>query len=174
MSEANMNRKYIYILALCLFSQTAYSLSTDKNKPLSIEADSVEMDEKRGFTVYRGNVIVDQGTMHVTGNTLVIERVGGKVKKVTIVGKPATYRQRPDGKKTDVNASARKLQVEPEKDLVTLERNAKIVQEGNVFTGNLIEYDNKQDIVKAKGSVGATDTGPKQGGRVRMTIQPNK
>jgi lipopolysaccharide export system protein LptA len=169
-----MNRKLLHILILCLVTQTAHSLSSDKDKPLSIEADTVEIDDKRGFTVYRGNVVVDQGTMHVTGNTLVIERVNGKVKKVTVVGEPATYRQRPDGKKSDVNANARKLQVEPQKDLVTLERNAKIVQEGNVFTGNLIEYNNKLDVVKAKGSVGATDTGPQQKGRIRMIIQPNQ
>ena len=53
-------------------------------------------------------------------------------------------------------------------------RYAKVIQEGDVFTGNLIKYDKKNDRVIMKGDIKATDTGPKQKGRVRMTIQPNK
>jgi len=162
------------IITLCGFTTQGYALSTDKDQPMNIEADSVEIDDIRGITVYRGSVEVRQGSMHVTGNTLVIERVGGRVKTVTVVGKPANYSQRPDNKKEDVTASARKLQVYPKRDLVRLERNAKIIQEGNVFTGNIIEYDNKKDIIKAKGEIGKTDTGGKSKGRIRMTIQPNK
>jgi lipopolysaccharide export system protein LptA len=141
---------------------------------MTIEADSVDIDDKKGLTVYRGNVDVRQGTLHVTGETLVIEKVNGEVKIVTVVGKPATYKQRPDNKPQDVTARARKLQVYPKRDLVRLERNASVTQEGNVYNGNIIEYDNKNDIIKMKGNIGTTDTGKKSKGRVRMTIQPDK
>jgi len=140
---------------------------------MMIEADSVEIDDKKGLTVYRGNVDVRQGTLHVKGKTLVIEKENGEVKVVTVVGSPATYKQRPDNKKQDVTAQARKLQLYPKRDLVRLERKARVSQEGNLYTGNIIEYDNKKDIIKMKGSIGATDTGKKAKGRVRMTIQPN-
>jgi len=170
-----MNLKISILFFLLLpFSTAGWSLSTDKNKPMTIEADSVEIDDKKGITVYRGNIDVKQGTLHVTGDTLVIERVKGKVKTVTVVGKPARYAQRPDDKKTDVVATARKLQIYPKRDLVRLERNAKITQEGDVFTGNVIEYDNKNDVIKAKGSISKTDTGGASSGRIRMTIQPDK
>jgi lipopolysaccharide export system protein LptA len=139
---------------------------------MTIEADSVEIDDKKGLTVYRGNVDVRQGTLRVKGSTLVIEKVNGEVKIVTVIGKPAAYRQRPDNKKQDVTAKARKLQLYPKRNLVRLERDARIVQEGNVYTGNIIEYDNKKDIIKMKGNIGATDTGKKAKGRIRMTIQP--
>lgn len=170
-----MNRNLLpLLLALLLIPMEGLALSTDKDKPMTIEADSVEIDDKKGLTVYRGNVDVRQGTMHVTGETLVIERTDGEVKVVTVVGKPATYRQRPDNKPDDVKAKARKLQVYPKRDLVRLERNARVTQEGNVYTGNIIEYDNKSDVIKMKGNIGATDTGKKQQGRIRMTIQPKK
>jgi lipopolysaccharide export system protein LptA len=168
-----MSRKYLFLLLpLLLFPLTSHALSTDKGKPMTIEADSVEIDDKKGLTVYRGNVDVHQGTLHVKGSTLVIEKVNGEVKIVTVIGKPAAYRQRPDNKKQDVTAKARKLQLYPKRDLVRLERDARIVQEGNVYTGNIIEYDNKKDIIKMKGNIGATDTGKKAKGRIRMTIQP--
>jgi lipopolysaccharide export system protein LptA len=160
-----MSRKHLFLLLpLLLFPLTSHALSTDKGKPMTIEADSVEIDEKKGLTVYRGNVDVRQGTLHVTGSTLVIEKVNGEVKIVTVIGKPAAYRQRPDNKKQDVTAKARKLQLYPKRDLVRLERDARIVQEGNVYTGNIIEYDNKKDIIKMKGNIGATDTGKKAKG----------
>ena len=169
-----MNLKFIFAVFLLSISNVCLALSTDKDKPMTIEANSVEIDDKKGITVYRGNIDVRQGTMHVTGNTLVIERVDGKVKTVTVVGKPARYTQRPDNKKDDVVATARKLQVYPKRDLVRLERKARITQEGDTFTGNIIEYDNKNDIIKAKGAISKTDTGAATGGRIRMTIQPDK
>ena len=170
-----MNHRLLPLLLIFLLVPLeCMALSTDKDKPMTIEADAVEIDDKKGLTVYRGNVDVRQGTMHVTGETLVIEKVKGDVKVVTVVGKPATYRQRPDDKPTDVTAKARKLQVYPQRDLVRLERDARVTQEGNVYTGNIIEYDNKRDVIKMKGNIGATDTGKKKKGRIRMTIQPNK
>ena len=169
-----MNLKLLLLLFTFLLSSNAYALSSDKNKPMTIEADSVEIDEKKGLTVYRGNIDVRQGTLHVTGDTLVIEKENGEVKVVTVVGKPATYKQRPDNKPEDVKAKARKLQVYPKRDLVRLERDARVTQEGNIYTGNIIEYNNRNDIIKMKGNIGATDTGKKQTGRIRMTIQPQK
>ena len=170
-----MNRNYLlFLLLLLLPTFDSFALSTDKDKPMTIEADSVEIDDKKGLTVYRGNVEVRQGTMHVKGSTLVIEKVNGEIKVVTVVGKPASYKQRPDNKPQDVIAKARKLQVYPKRNLVRLERNASITQEGNVYSGNLIEYDNKKDIIKMKGNIGVTDTGKKSTGRIRMTIQPDK
>lgn len=169
-----MSRKHLlFLLPLLLSPFDGHALSSDKDKPMAIEADSVEIDDKRGLTVYRGNVDVRQGTMHVRGATLVIERINGEVKVVTMVGEPATYRQRPDNKPQDVKAKARKLQVYPRRDLVRLERSASVTQEGNVYTGNIIEYDNKNDIIRMKGDIGTTDTGKKTKGRIRMTIQPN-
>jgi lipopolysaccharide export system protein LptA len=175
MSGVSMNLKSLllfFVFILC--SLNAFALSSDKDKPMTIEADAVEIDDKKGLTVYRGNIDVRQGTLHVTGDTLVIERVNGETKVVTVVGKPATYKQKPDNKKEDVTARARKLQVYPKRDLVRLERNARVTQEGNVYTGNIIEYNNRDDIIKMKGNIGATDTGKKQKGRIRMTIQPQK
>jgi len=170
-----MSRKHILLLLPLLLSPLdCQALSSDKNKPMTIEADSVEIDDKKGLTVYRGSVDVRQGTMHVKGNTLVIEKVNGEVKIITVVGQPATYRQRPDDKPDDVKAKASKLQVYPKRNLVRLERNAQVTQEGNVFTGNIIEYNNKEDIIKMKGNIGATDTGKKAKGRIRMTLQPGK
>lgn len=167
-------RQILIILPLLLASNPALALSSDKDKPMTIEADSVEIDDKKGITVYRGNVVVVQGTMNVKGDTLVIERVDGEVKVVTVVGQPARYQQKPDEKDEMVYATARKLQVYPKRDLVRLERNARITQEGNVFTGNILEYDNKNDIIKAKGNISKTDTGPASKGRIKITIQPDK
>ena len=175
MLGASMNhRLQLLLFSLLLVSSNAFALSSDKNKPMTIEADSVEIDDKKGLTVYRGNIDVRQGTLHVTGETLVIEKADGDVKVVTVVGKPATYRQRPDNKKEDVTAKASKLQVYPQRDLVRLDRDARVVQEGNVYTGNIIEYDNKNDVIKMKGNIGTTDTGKQKKGRIRMTIQPTK
>ena len=165
-------RLYRYATAVLLLFGTgpAMPLSTDKDQPMTIEADSVESDDSTGLIIYRGNVDVRQGSMRVTGDTLVIERKDGKTDIVTVTGRPATYRQRPDGKEQDVTAEAHELQVYPQQDRIRLRKAARIEQDGSLFTGSVIEYDNRNDIIRAKGSSG---TGDEAGDRVRMTIQPD-
>ena len=156
-------------LALCLAPGAAGALSSDKQQPITITADSVEIDDKAGRAVYRGNVRVTQGTLRVTGDTLVVERQDGEVRAVIITGGPATYRQRPDGGGQDVAAKAGVMRVYPQANMVTLEENAEVRQRGRVFSGHIIEYDNKNDIVRARGQADGAE-GAKA--RARIVLPP--
>ena len=156
-------------LALCLAPGVAGALSTDKDQPITITADSAELDDKAGRAVYRGNVRVTQGTLTVTGDTLVVERQDGKVRAVIITGGPATYRQRPDGGAADVAAEAGVMRVYPQANMVELENNATVRQRGRVFSGHIIEYDSKNDIVRARAQ---TDGAEGAKARARIVLPP--
>jgi lipopolysaccharide export system protein LptA len=151
-------------LALSLVPAAGWALSTDRNQPMSIEADRVELNDSEGVSVYHGNVKVTQGTLVLTGETMTVYNKGDKVEKVVMEGKPATYRQRPDNKDQDVKAKALRMEYYTNPEYIILLKQAEVEQEGDVLRSQRIEY----DVVKDKVNAG-TDQ-PKD--RVHITIQP--
>jgi len=59
-------------LAALLFAGGVWALSTDKRQDIEIEADAAELDDLKGIVVYRGNVIVKQGSLRMTGDTMTV------------------------------------------------------------------------------------------------------
>jgi len=147
-------------------SLPAWALSSDRSKPMHIEADNVEIDDRRGVSVYQGNVIVTQGTMRITADTLRVFTSEGDLERMVAVGKPATFKQRPDGKDEDVRARALTMEYFADRDTVVLTDQAHLWQGPNTFTSKRIVYDVGNDHV---------DAGKQAGGdRVRITIHPRQ
>jgi len=64
--------KHLIISILFLFSNYIYAYGDDKNEPIYLESDSAKWDEESQKSTYRGNVVVTQGTMLLTGNLLIV------------------------------------------------------------------------------------------------------
>jgi lipopolysaccharide export system protein LptA len=141
-----------------------WALSTDRNEPMSIEADRVELNDGEGISVYRGNVKVTQGTLVLTGQTMTVYTKGDQVEKVIMEGEPATYQQRPDNKDKDVRAKALRMEYYTSPEHIILLKDAEVEQEGDRLRSERIEYD------VAKDKVNAGTNQPNE--RVRITIQP--
>ncbi|MBI5040196.1 MAG: lipopolysaccharide transport periplasmic protein LptA [Gammaproteobacteria bacterium] len=142
------------------------ALSTDRNQPMYVEADRADIDDKRGVSVYRGNVKITQGTLQLTAAELTVHSKNGDIVKAIAVGQPATYRQRPDGKEKDVEAEALRMEYFAHAQKITLLDKAEVRQAGDTFRSDEIHYDIAKDVVNAGGSAGTP------GDRVRITIQP--
>ena len=172
--------KLISIAFLALTMSSVFALSTDKQKDIEIEANSAEMDDLKGVTVYKGNVIVNQGSIRMTGHTMTVHfDEGGDMELVIMQGNPATYRQLPDSSKVYDEAEARQMEYYSLKDFVILIDNALVTQEGLKFSGSRIEYDTVLSKVKAKGSTKTVTTKDgktqeQQDGRVKITIKKKK
>jgi lipopolysaccharide export system protein LptA len=151
-------------LAAGLVPAAAWALSTDRNEPMSIEADRVELNDSEGVSVYHGNVKVTQGTLVLTGETMTVYNKGDKVQKVVMEGKPATYKQRPDNKDQDVRAKALRMEYFTSPEYIVLQKEAEVEQEGDVLRSERIEYDVARD------KVNAGTNQPNE--RVHITIQP--
>jgi lipopolysaccharide export system protein LptA len=152
------------LLVLMMLPACAWALSTDKDQPMRIEADRVELDDATGISTYRGNVKVTQGTLVITGDMMTIYSKNNEIRKVIMDGNPATYRQRPDGKEQDVRASSRRMEYYTDPEHIILLKQAEVNQQGDQLRSERIEYDVVNDQVKA-----GTDH-PNE--RVHITIQP--
>jgi len=171
--------KYALLIAAFVFAHPAWSLSTDKDQPIEIEADAAELDDQKGVTVYTGNVIVTQGSIHMTGDKMTVYYTkDNDLDTVIMLGRPATYRQLPDNGEIHDEAEALRMEFFNLKNLIVLIDNALVKQEGLRFSGSRIEYDTENSKIRARGTADkavAEDGSPaSDSGRVKITIQPKK
>jgi lipopolysaccharide export system protein LptA len=146
---------------------SALALSTDKDQPINIEADSLEINDKQGITVYKGNVVITQGTVRLDAHTVTVHSPDQGARKMVAQGNPARFKQRPDDKDVDTRAEAGRIEYFSEEDKLILLENAHIWQGGDEFSSNRIEFNTKNDTVNA----GKEAAG---GGRVQVIMQPKK
>ncbi len=156
-------------MALCLgmmMPLCAMALSSDKQQPIHIEADSVVIDDAHGTAIYRGNVHYSQGSTHLDAQEVTVYSTDRqKVDKLVADGDPATFRQRPDNHDQDMRGQAGHIEYFAAAERVILEKDAHLWQGKNEFAGSRIEYDTANQMVKALNSGGDT-------GRVQVIIQP--
>ena len=170
----------LLIFTLSIFVANALALSTDKDKPIEIEANSAELDDKKGITIYYGNVIVTQGSIRMTGNKMTVYYTDDELDTVIMTGSPATYRQLPDDSDIYDEAEALTMEYHELKSLIILKEKALVQQEGLRFSGKRIEYDTVRSRVKAEGGIKQQQDGDgteATGGtreRVKITIKPKK
>ena len=160
----NKLRNQLILLALTALPVLSWALSSDRQQPMLIEADRVELDDATGISIYRGRVKVVQGTLQLTGETMTVHNKGNEVDRVIIEGTPATYQQRPDNKDQDVHAKALRMEYYTNPEHIILLKQAEVEQQGDVLRSERIEYDVAKDQVSA-----GTDQ-PDE--RVHITIQP--
>ncbi len=171
MTFAKNTLAIIFATSIGLFSTLTHALPSDSEQPINIQADSAEMDDKRGVAIYQGSVIITQGTLKITGDTVTITlNSAGDIDVFTSVGKPAYYEQLPSADKKIVQAYGLTIQYLAGTDKIIITDQAKVIQQGNTFSGEKIIYDTKKEIVTAGRGKQGTITTPSP--RINMVIQP--
>ena len=161
----------LFSLGATLGSACAWALPSDRDQPIRVQADSAELDDKQGVAVYRGDVVITQGTLKITGDTVTItQNAQGDIDVFTSVGKPAYYEQKPAEDKQIVKAYGLTIQYFAANERIVLIDQAKVVQEGNTFEGEKIVYDTRRQIVNAGRATGTNVSTPRP--RIDMVIQP--
>lgn len=180
LGQLTVLRNIIFLCASLLFTTNIWALSTDKDQPIEIEADNADLDNEKGVTIYRGNVVLIQGTVRMTGDTMTVYFKDDELDTLIMEGQPARYRQLPDDSEIYDEAEALRMEYYELKSLVILIDKASFKQEGLSFSGNRIEYDTEHSKVKARGSVkqqngtGNSSASGSSGGRVKIILKPKK
>ena len=157
----------IYLILTSLFSGACLALESDSDQPITIDSNSAVYDENKGLSTYYGNVISIQGSLRVNSSKLVAFLKKGEVDKLIWTGKPARFKQKPEGGKEEINGKALTLEYYPDKALFILIKEAVVTQGANTYKSDLIKYDTRNSVVKA----GERNTDNK---RVRVIMKPKK
>lgn len=166
----------LLVLAFTMHPGAAIALSTDKDQPIEVEADSAELDDIKNVSVYRGNVIVDQGSIHMTGEIMTVYHTDeDELDHIILEGNPATYRQLPDDSQVHDEAEALRMEYHELKNLVILINKAVVTQDRLRFSGDRIEYDTELSQVRAWSTPGRSPAGSSEekaaGERVKIIIK---
>ncbi|MDQ2078272.1 lipopolysaccharide transport periplasmic protein LptA [Marinimicrobium sp. ABcell2] len=158
---------FVTALCLALTAGTALALPEDRDQPIHIESDRATHDQRKGLTIYEGSVQLTQGSLRIVADRITVQTDGNnQVEWVEAVGSPAHFEQRPRADEELVTARAESVRYTAGPGQVRLLRNAWLEQDGATMSGNRIDYDMEQEIVKAEGETG-TDRP-----RIEMVIPP--
>lgn len=162
-------------LGAALGSASAWALPTDSQQPIRIQADDAQLDDKQGIATYKGDVIITQGSMKVTGNTVTITRTpAGDIDVVTSVGNLAYFEQK---QKVDspqpVKGYGKTVQYHAQQNRIVLIDQAKVISDdGSTTEGEKIVYDTVKQVATAGRANGSPITTPRQ--RIDMVIPPKQ
>lgn len=151
------------LLLWFLLPALAWALPDDRRQPIRLEADSAELDQKTGISIYQGNVVISQGSMRMVADTATIYFKDGRFERIEAVGKPVDLRYKPSVDKPEIQGTGQRVVYNAVTAKVVMTQNAKIVQGQDSFTGDRIEYDLEKDQVKANSD---------KGKRIQFIIQP--
>lgn len=146
-----------------LMTPAAFAAKADRNQPIDVSANEKVTDYKQGTSIYTGNVVINQGSLHATGNKATLYVQNGQLVRAVLVGNPATFQER-DDKGQLVKGSANDANYLAQQQKIILTGNANLDRQGDTLSSQQITYDMNDQVVKAGGKTG--------GERVHVVIQP--
>ena len=154
------------VMGACLACTGASAKQSDSSQPINISADYQMGSQDKAITILKGNVQIDQGTMHLDGGKAVGNfDQDNKLSHAVLTGKPAHMRQQMDDGSL-VHGQADTIDYTVSNNTIVLNGNAVVVHEGQGEThAAKITYNTDTGQMSA-------ERGP--GGQVHMVLQPQK
>ena len=154
---------------LASYSATSLALPSDKHETIRGSADNLTVDQKNGVATYTGAVKIQQGSLVITADSIVIHtNPDSSVEKMIATGSPARFQQQPEKDQGVVTAAAKQITYTPSNEHLVLIEDASVEQNGAVMSGPHIDYDLVKEVMKAAGNNGAAGNGQ----RIEIVIPP--
>ena len=149
------------LLALC--SSMAPGLESDRDQPIEVIADRALRDDIRGYTVYRGDVRLTQGSLVIEADKITIFHKTGAADRVLALGQPSRLQQQQNPGDPPMHAQALRIVYLVDAERIQLRDAARVEQDGAVVNGDTIDYLIAEQIVRA-------DTQNDSNSRVQVVI----
>lgn len=150
------------ILILCI-SYSTFAEKGDQDKPLDIQAEHCDFNQKTMVSTCRGHVVVTQGTMTIQSQKLVVSQDQKGNYFAQGAGRPVKFKQRMDNGIDWLEAQSYRFDYDGEKRRLQLLEQAWVRQGDNQVKGEKITYNLDKEEYEAIG---------KPGERVSITLIP--
>jgi lipopolysaccharide export system protein LptA len=143
-----------------------WALDADRDQPIEVEADSLEVREQENISIYQGNVKLKQGSLEISSDRLVIHfNDNSDLVLMEMTGNPARLRQL-DNEQQEMRGQARQINYLESESLLELIEEARFTHAGDTIESTLIRINTEDNNIQA-GSSNADE-------RVKMLIQPRQ
>lgn len=151
------------LLSSLLVASNAHARKSDFTKPIDVNADRSEFDEKAGIQVLIGNVEIIQGTMLIKADRIAISLdENNELSKIEGNGSPIQFQQENEAGES-ITGQAQSIEYNAKNGSLILAGNATLKQPGQRLQSERIVFNSSEQKVSAEGG---------EKGRVSIRIQP--
>ena len=144
----------------------SWALKSDGEQPISVEADTLEVREQDGISIYDGNVYLVQGSLELRSDRMVIHfNDADDLALFELTGSPAHFRQL-DDEQLEMQGQALKIIYSESQSKLELIDKARFSHDGDTIESNQIRIDTTDNSIQA----GSSDSDQ----RVKMLIKPKQ
>lgn len=143
----------------------------DRDKPVNLEADRVDLDDAKKEAVFVGSVTLTQGTLTIKADKIIVKQDAEGFQYGIAYGNPAHFRQKREGYDDYIEGFSERLEYDGKADKVQMFTNARMQRGGDEVRGDYISYNAVTEFFQVIGGGKSATTGNPQG-RVRAVIQP--
>ena len=162
--------KLLFGLLLCLSALPAWPLASDREQPIHIESDQLEIDESKRQSLYQGHVEMRQGSLRIQADRIrFIFDADSNLQRLEIEGEPARLQQT-DDQGRPLKGEARRIVYFNNEARLELIGNARLDNAGDLIESERIRFNLETSALEAGTADGGA--GKEEAGRVRMVIQP--
>lgn len=137
----------------------------DRDKPVNLESDTVDIDDGKREGTFLGNVQLTQGTLLIKADKIIIKQDAAGFQYGIAYGKPASFRQKREGTEEYIEGFGDRIEYDSKADTVQFFKNAHIKRSGDDVRGDYISYNAITEFFQVVG-------GGKPDERVKVVIQP--
>ena len=164
-------------VALAIFAWTlaasAFAERADRDKPVTLESDTMTADEAKKTATFDGKVVLTQGSLVIRADRIVVHQDSDGFQYGIATGNPATFRHKQEGNAGYIDGQAMRIEYDGKADRVEFFNDARLRRDsGDDIRGDFISYDARSERFTVKSTRDAA--GPNRESRVRATIMPKK
>jgi lipopolysaccharide export system protein LptA len=153
-------------LLLFLLPLHCAALDSDREQPIEIEADHLEVREQENISIYEGNVKLTQGSLNILSDRLIIHfNDANELTLMEMAGQPASFRQL-DNEQQEMLGEGLEIDYSASKSVLELRRSALFTHAGDLIKSELIRINTVTNAIQAGGK--SSDE------RVKMVITPRQ
>lgn len=155
---------FSFLFALFSFhAAPVFALKSDRDQPIHIRARAVQVNEKTGVAIYRGGVVLTQGSLTITAEHMEVHVRNHQTELILAIGQPATLETRLDGSSETLYARAQRLEYRVGERRVSLLGAAHVRQGGDRLDAEIAHYRLDEEQLEAEGG---------EAGRVHAVLAP--
>ena len=133
--------RLLLLSALLGLSLAVARAADERQEPVHLRADRIDINQKTGISHYRGHVVLTQGTLRLTAASAQALQRGDVLQKVTAEGKPMTFRDRPQGQQQVIEGQATRAEYDAVARELHLHGNVDIQRGRDRFRSGVAHYD---------------------------------